>query len=134
RLPSLEPGGLFAAQDRQGTTPITGDLDGRPGWAGWLRWSKSGLGLVQVTHYDNRGDRELYRGQYAWDTRFDLLGVELHPAAGWTFAGEHLQGRTVMGLPAPRADASFHATYALLSWERTPLRVSLRWDGFGTRD
>ncbi len=138
-LPSLAAGGPFAEQDRHGTTPFEGDLDGRPGWAAYLRYRRSDVGLVQLTHLDNRGDRALHdvgsgHGEYAWDTRFDLVGAELHPGVGWTLAGEHLRGETKMGLPVARAYASFHASYLLLSWQRSTLRLSGRWDGFATRD
>jgi hypothetical protein len=133
-LPSLAPGGPFAEQDRRGTTPVGRDLDGRPGWAGWIRVRESDRGLLQLTRYDSRGDRALHHGEYAWDTRFDQAGGELHPALGWTVAAEHLAGETAMGVPAPRADASFHATYLLVSWERGAVRVSGRWDDFATRD
>lgn len=139
-LPSLDAGGPFAEQDRDGTTPFRGDLDGRPGWAGYLRYRYSGLARVLVTHYDNRGDREIHgdissgMGEYAWDTAFDQLGVELFPATGWTVAGEHLRGRTRMGVPTPRADADFAATYLLLSWQHEDLRATVRWDRFSTDD
>jgi hypothetical protein len=139
-LPSLDPGGPFADQDRAGTTPLRGDLDGRPGWAGYLRYRYSGLAHVFVTHYDNRGDRELHghgssgRGEYAWDTAFNQLGLELFPATGWTVAGEHLRGRTRMGVPTPRADADFAATYLLLSWQHADVRTTVRWDRFSTDD
>ena len=133
-LPSLGPGGPFAEQDRDGTTPFRGDLDGRPGWAGYLRYRYSGLARVVVTHYDNRGDRELHHGEYAWDTDFDQLGLELFPATGWTVAGEHLRGRTRMGVPTPRADADFAASYLLLSWQHEDVRATVRWDRFSTDD
>ena len=133
-LPSLAEGGLFEKQDRDGTTPLAGDLDGRPGWAGYLRGRQSDLGLVQVTHVDNRGDRELHHGEYAWDTRFDLAAVELHPGVSWTIAGELLRGETAMGVPTPRADVDFHAGYLLVSWQRGALRTTGRWDRFGTHD
>ncbi|HEV8630670.1 MAG TPA: hypothetical protein VGV61_10165 [Thermoanaerobaculia bacterium] len=142
-LPSLATGGAFGGQDRDGTTAIDSDLDGRPGWAGYLRYRRSdagrlGTALVQLSHFDNRGDRALHRGQYAWDTTFDLVGGEVHPGGGWTLAAEHMRGRTAMGLPRPRADATFRASYLLASWEhgagRTSWRATLRWDGFATRD
>jgi hypothetical protein len=138
-LPSLAPGGVCAAQDDRGTTVLESDLDGRPGWAGYLRYRRGDAGrwgslLGQLTHFDNRGDRDLHHGDYAWDTSFDLLGAEAHPGLGWTLAAEHMRGRTAMGLPRPRADVSFRASYLLASWERGSGRVTLRWDGFATRD
>lgn len=133
-LPSLDPGGPFEGQDRDGTTPFRSDLDGRLGWAAYLRYRYGDLARVQATAYDNRGDRELHHGDYAWDTHFEQLGMELHPGIGWTLAGEHLDGRTGMGVPVLRADVTFHATYLLLSWQRDVVRATVRWDRFGTRD
>ncbi|HXT51875.1 MAG TPA: hypothetical protein VN811_12580 [Thermoanaerobaculia bacterium] len=145
-LPSLAEGGLFAGQDHAGTTPIGSDLDGRPGWAGYLRYQRTALALVQVTHVDTRGDRELHRigprgtGEYAWDTRFDQLGFQVSPHAygkfaDWTIAGEHLRGTTAMGVPSPAADVDFDATYLLVSWDyRGRLSATARWDDFATRD
>ena len=140
-LSSLAPGGLFAGQDREGTTPFGSDLDGRPGWAGFLRYSRSDRGLVQVTHVDNRGDRALHgvgsrgTGEYAWDTRFDQLGLQLQPHTDWRILAEHLRGRTAMGVPAPAADVSFGATYLLVAWNhRGKLTATARYDEFSTRD
>ncbi len=134
-LPSLAPGGLFEGQDREGTTPFGSDLDGRPGWAGFLRYQRSDRGLVQVTHVDNRGDRALHDGEYAWDTRFDQLGLQLQPHTDWRIIGEHLRGRTAMGLPAPAADVSFRASYLLVAWNRRgKLTATARYDDFSTRD
>lgn len=133
-LPSLAAGGPFEGQDRDGTTPFRADLDGRPGWAGYLRYRYGTLAVVVVSQYDNRGDRALHHGDYAWDTRFHQLGLELHPGTAWTLAGEHLDGRTGMGVPVLRADVTFRASYLLLSWQRDALRATVRWDRFDTRD
>ena len=143
-LPSLASGGLFEGQDREGTTPFGSDLDGRPGWAGFVRYTRSLRALVQVTHLDNRGDRALHgvgsrgMGEYAWDTRFDQLGFQLNPVPEWeklTIAGEHLRGRTAMGVPAPAADVGFRASYLLISWiHRGKLRATARYDDFSTSD
>jgi hypothetical protein len=138
-LPSLAPGGIFAGQQDTGTTPLGADLDGRVGHAQWLRWRRAAattpvVALAQVSRVDTRGDRRLHDGEYAWDTEFLLLAAELRVADRWTVAGEHLAGSTAMGVPSPRADVDLRATYALLSWERLPWRVSMRWDRFATRD
>jgi hypothetical protein len=139
-LPSMAPGQPFERQDRGGTTAFGRELDGRPGWAGYLRYRYGDGGRVVVSRYDNRGDRALHgggsagTGEYAWDTRFDQLGLELHPASGWTVVGEHLRGGTAMGLPRAAADVEFRASYLLLSYEREALRATVRWDRFATDD
>jgi hypothetical protein len=133
-LPSLHPDGIFARQDREGTTPIGGDLDGRPGWAAYLRFRDSEHGLVQLTHWDNRGDRALHDDEYAWYSEFDQLGLEMHPGVAWTLAGEYLTGDTAMGVPRTRAAADFHAAYGLASWQHGIARATVRFDDFTTRD
>lgn len=138
-LPSLAADGVFAGQADAGTRPIGADLDGRPGVAGWLRWRGEATAvpvsaLLQLTYLDSRGDLELHDGEYAWATDFLLLAGELRAGDRWTLAGEHLAGSTAMGVPSPRADVELRASYLLLSWERTPLRASVRWDHFSTRD
>jgi len=90
---------------------------------------------VQVTRFDNRADRDLHDGQYAWHTQFDLYAVELHPTDSWSLVGELMRGRTGMGLlPRPIVELDFEAVYLLTSWARGPLRISLRYDSFETID
>jgi hypothetical protein len=74
-LPTLAPGAAFAGQRDDGTRPVD-ELDGRVGWHARARWSRDGLGLLQAAWTDNRGDRALHRGQYAWATRFLSVAAE----------------------------------------------------------
>jgi len=133
-LDSLQDDALLGAQRDEGTRPFGDDLDGRPGWSGRLRWQRPDRALVQLTWVDNRGDRQLYDDEYAWATDFGILGVEVHPAAAWTVAGEYVWGSSGMGDPRERAlvDLDFEAAYLLASRNFDSWRLTLRFDHFST--
>ncbi len=133
-LHSLAPGGAFGEQRDGGTRPLGRDLDGRPGWAAWARWEAPGRALLQATRLDNRGDRRLYAGEYAWDTDFDLVGGELHLPRGVTLAGEWMRGETGMGEGTVFAQVDFEAAYLLASWKAGRARLSVRHDRFAATD
>ena len=138
-LPSLAAGGAFAKQRDDGSQSFSDDLDGRPGYYLALRWQKSWQEnrrfILQADHWDNRGDRHLYQGEYAWATRYQHLAFELDALPGLKLLGEWLQGETGMGLPnRVMVDAEFEAAYLLASWHRGPFRLSLRHDEFEVED
>lgn len=133
-LPALADGGGFGEQRDLGTRPFGEDLDGRAGWAGWVRYRSPERFDLQYTHYDNRGDRDLHQGEYAWRTRFDLAGFEWHRGA-FDFAAEWMDGSTGMGLAGgPNVQLDFQTTYALVSWRGKYLRTTVRWEEFESRD
>lgn len=137
-LRGLAPGGAFELQQAEGTTPFGSDLDGRVGWAAAWRYQRAEQGTFQLTVYDNRGDRGLHHGEYAWQTSFYLAGgdwtFEL-PASRLTAAAEWMWGETGMGDPALKhVQVDFAALYGLLSWEGETWRATLRWDRFETED
>lgn len=135
-LPTLADGGAFADQRDAGSRPFGRDLDGRPGYALRTRFGEPQSFRLLATWFDNRGDRGLYRGEYAWRTRFALLGGEWSPDARWRFAGEWLHGDSGMGFaPEPRVDIDFDAAYVLASL--TPndqWRISTRIESFTIMD
>lgn len=160
-LASLRPDGAFSVQRDDGTRPI-GELDDRLGWMARGGWERLDRAALQVAYFDNRGDRRLYDGEYAWDTRFWALGGRLEPGGGVTLLGEAMFGNTAMGampggepydpydpygyqaVPAaadPYAggasafvDTDFAAAYAMLSWQRAAVRLSARFDWFRNED
>jgi hypothetical protein len=134
-LPTLAAAGPFAEQRDDGTRPID-ELDGRVGWHVRGRWSRDGLGLVQAAWTDNRGDRGLHRGQYAWATRFASVGAEAQ-LGRFRLVTEGLFGDSGMGVPAgPRVDVDVRAGYVLLTWAgaRERIRVTARYDRFHNED
>lgn len=133
-LSIFEEGGGFAVQRDDGTQPFAKDLDGRAGWAGYLRWHKDERFLVQFSHYDNQGDRGLHDGEYAWDTEMGLLGLELHRGQ-ISWVGEYLWGTSGMGPPdQAHVDIDFAAAYLLTSWQPRDFRLTVRYDDFEVID
>lgn len=127
------PGG-FAAQRDDGTRPID-ELDGRLGWMGLARWSRFQTITLQGAWVDNRGDRGLYRGQYAWRSRFGVVGGDLHLGPDLVLVGEFLWGETGMGVPdASNTQIDMRAAYALLSWATSKTRLTVRYDYFDAVD
>ncbi|HEY0140123.1 MAG TPA: hypothetical protein VGF48_04450 [Thermoanaerobaculia bacterium] len=126
----------FERQRDDGTKPFGQDLDGRTGFAARLRYTWPERWNVQYTWLDNRGDRLLYRGEYAWETHFHLVSAELGDPNALLFAAEYMTGSTGMGLRTGQAfaDADFHAAYALISEKRGRNRWTARYDLFGTDD
>jgi hypothetical protein len=86
---------------------------------------------VQYAFVDNRGDRELHRGEYAWATDFHLVSAELGDPDDLVFAAEYLRGATGMGHAPAFVQADFYAAYALLSDKRGRNRWTARFDWFG---
>jgi hypothetical protein len=112
------------------------ELDGRLGWHARARYTREGAVRVQAAYTDNRGDRALHRGQYAWRTRSAQAGLEAHLGPDVTFVAEGAIGDTGMGLPppAPRVDLRFKVGYALVSWSRGPVRLTGRVEAFDNTD
>jgi hypothetical protein len=158
-LGSLQPGGALSVQRDDGTRPI-GELDDRLGWMVRGGWERRDRAALQASYFDDRGDRQLYDGEYAWDTRFWVVGGRLEPGGGLTLLGEAMFGNTAMGAPdvvratdpygnpdtppgttsyPPGAtpafvDTDFATAYAMLSWQRSSLRLSARFDWFRNED
>ncbi|AVP97704.1 hypothetical protein C7S18_11060 [Ahniella affigens] len=133
-LPTLDSG--FAGQRDDGSKPFGPDLDGRIGYAARIRVGQRERFRLLASLNDNRGDRELHRGEYAWATRFWQFGAEWRWNESWTLAAEHLQGRTGMGTQTgPHVDIDYRTTYALASWQFHPeWRASARWERFAIDD
>lgn len=133
-LTIFEPGGGFAVQRDDGTQPFGSDLDGRIGWAGYLRWQRDERALVQFSHYDNQGDRYLHDGEYAWATEMDIFGFELHHGT-FSWVGEYLRGTSGMGFAdQAHVDIDFEASYLLASWQPSNFRMTVRYDDFEVVD
>lgn len=131
----------FPAQSWRGSRAFGSDLDGRPGFAGRIRWdAPGGRGLLQVTGFVNRGDRALHGDEYAWDTDVRWLSGETDLPLGLRWVGEWASGETRMGFAPPggrspaRVDVELDAGYALLTRRWGPLRATVRYDRFETRD
>lgn len=138
RLPPLSPFMRF----RQ--SPITSpmwEIDRRGGWYARLEWRPPAPVVLDALHYDNQGDRTgVSQVQWAWETRFDDVGLTWRPAPAMRIRAQALSGRTWMGFATPQAwvDVSFRAAYLMATRElgEGPLApaASLRLDAFDTHD
>ena len=130
-LPPLED---FALQSPN-TRPFEKDLDGRTGFAERVRFTLPERANVQLTHYDNRGDKLLHGDEYAWKTRHTQLSGEIGTNAPTTFAAEYMWGDTGMGLPnRPHVQTDFYAWYALLTHKVGRNRFTGRIESFAVLD
>jgi hypothetical protein len=125
---------FFPLQRKDGTKPFGTDLDGRTGYAARVRYSVPQRANVLYTYLDNRGDRGLYRGEYAWATTFHLLGVEVGDPDRLAFASEYMQGKTGMGHGTAFVDADFFAAYVLISGKQGRNRLTARYELFNTEE
>ncbi|HSY50835.1 MAG TPA: hypothetical protein VLC46_18670 [Thermoanaerobaculia bacterium] len=124
----------FAKQRHDGTVPFERDLDGRTGISARLRLQLPERAMAQVTHVDNRGERDEYRGEYAWQTRFNIAAAQVGLTSPATIATEYCWGKTGMG-DAPRfVQADFATWYILTSYKLGNDRYSIRFDTFSTKD
>ena len=142
-LGSLERDGPFWKQRDEGTTPFTADLDGHTGFSARVRYGVPQRGNIQYTYLDNAGDRALYppdslNGEYSWETRFHLIGVEIGNPDDLVVAAESMLGETYMGVrPLPTSsfvEANFWATYLLVSKKRGRNRWTARYELFSAED
>ena len=126
---------LFPSQRDDGTKPFGPDLDGRTGFAGRARFSAPERAMIQVAWVDNRGDRALSRGEYAWATEFTILSAEVGHPDRTIVAAEYAIGESGMGFRGtPWVQMDLHAGYLLVSHKRGRNRISGRFDAFGTSD
>lgn len=141
-LPPFEGfGEQFPKQSDQGTKAFASDLDGRPGFAGRIRWSApDNRAVIQATAFLNRGDRDLHGEEYAWETDFRWLSLETGLPAGLRLLGEWGTGTSVMGFAPPGqrseavVDIRFDTYYLLLTRDWGVLRATARYDDFQVRD
>jgi hypothetical protein len=124
----------FEDQRADGTVPFERDLDGRTGYSARVRAQLPERAMVQFTRVDNRGDREEYRGEYSWQTRFNIVGAQAGLSSPATIAAEYCWGSTGMGEAPHFVQADFASWYVLTSYKRNNDRFSARFDTFSTKD
>ncbi len=127
---TLEDGSVFSVQRDDGSQPFGEDLDNRIGYGLYTSYSLGDTFSVQINRIDNRGDRLLHQGEYAWRTSFDSIGGHWAINAHWDILFESAKGESGMGEGLTSVDIDFKASYLLLSRHNDQHRVSLRYDRF----
>lgn len=129
---SLSDSQPFGEQRDDGTKPFGKDLDGRPGYA--LRASYlADRFSANLSWIDNQGDTTLIDGEYAWRTKFIILGWSWFATDNLEILGEASSGSTTMGT-GPGVDVSFYSAYIMSSYRFDAYRLSFRYDQFGIDD
>jgi hypothetical protein len=125
---------FFPLQRKDGTKPFGTDLDGETGYSARVRYAVPQRASLLYTYVDNRGDRALHRGEYAWATKFHLAGAEVGDPDRLVVASEFMRGTTGMGHGSAYVDADFLAAYLLVSGKSGRHRLSARYEWFNTEE
>ena len=132
-LVTLADGNPFADQRDDGSKPFGPDLDDDLGYAAQLRYATNTF-EIRASHVANNGDRELHRGEYAWDTTFSILGFEWNITNQFALLGEFADGSTAMGPRTAGVDVDFDTAYLMATWANENHRVSARIEQFDIED
>jgi hypothetical protein len=103
------------------------EIDDRAGYYAGIEGRYSDRVVVRALHYDNRANPAAFdSAAYAWDTRFNSVGLRVESDDGWTAIVQYLDGVTYVedsGWP-------FRARFALVSRQLHNHRLSVRYDSF----
>ncbi len=136
----------FALTDRPSTlfdglgrspTNFYQEIDRRPGYYAGLAWRHHDRLEIRALRYDNLADpsAQTRSGESAWRTRFSSVGARWEPTTHWTYIAQYLDGDTAVG-PNTVIDDQFrmtyHAAFALTSFECGRERLTTRFDDFRT--
>ncbi len=138
----------FALHDRQTTlfgrigqpgAPVRGrepfhEIDGRAGCYVGAEARYLDRAVLRAMHYDNRGNPAAYDESleaFAWETRFDTVGLRLQSGSGWTAIVQWLAGETYIEPGGFLLEWQFDTRYALLSRRHGAHTLSVRYDDFG---
>lgn len=126
--------GTFAYGGREQRV-IFHEIDDRPGFHAGA-WVRNDLGFeLRALRYDNRGDPTVEApsiDDWAWDTRFNSLGLRYDGPRGTAFIAQWLDGITRV-TPDPEYTWDFSAWFVLLAQDFGRHRLSARYDDFHTR-
>jgi len=122
--------GFFSDQRDDGSKPFGSDLDDNLGYTARIKWQEEQSFNIQLSHVDNQGDRELHRGEYAWDTSFSSISFQTQINPFWELLGEFSAGKTGMGGGAAAVDVDFRNSYLMASRNEQAHRISIRFDNF----
>jgi hypothetical protein len=115
------------------------ELDNRPGYYVAVDYEFDKRFKIGVFYYDNRGDPEVVKVQYSWDTRFWNFYAEAELPRNIKLISQYLTGRTEMGLLDPTGtvrhiDVNYSAGYFLATKRFNRYRITARYDWFGVVD
>jgi hypothetical protein len=110
------------------------EIDHDPGFYAGVEWRMGESLRIKYFHYDNHGDPEALNGaDYAWQTRFDHIGLQFTLPGDVGVIGQWMDGITRMGPdlgPWHVWDSGFDARFLMLTRAFGKHRVSARYDDF----
>ena len=142
RQPLPELPELLEYSQPQFTTPLLDVEEGfarRPGYYVRFAWTPPVPVRVEFFHYDNRADPEAYNQnlEWGWRTRFNNVGVIVHPLAATTVKAQAMKGGTRMGYVDNGRrwiHASFQSAFVLVTQDCGTSHVSGRIETFRVRN
>jgi len=131
-IPAIEPWEPVPDHAR-GLEPFE-EIDHDPGFYAAVEWRMGESFRLKYFHYDNHGDPTALDGlDYAWQTRFDHLGLQFTLPGAIGVIGQWMDGITRMGPdlgPWHVWDSGFDARFVMLTRAFGRHRLSARYDDF----
>ena len=109
------------------------EIDGHAGYYAGVEAKYFDRLVMRALHYDNRADPAAFDTAihaFAWDTRFNSVGLRAESADGWTAIVQWLDGDTYVQPEGVKLGWPFRARFALLSRQIGLHRLSIRYDSF----
>lgn len=130
--PSIQDTGILPTQ-ASWVEPFR-EIDGNWGFYIGGHWDYRSSSRLRFYHYNNRGDEDILArgGQYAWQTIFNTVSWQYRINKNIRFISQIMDGNTAMGVGKVNVD--FRAWFALVSYNFTAHRITLRFDDFKTVD
>jgi hypothetical protein len=109
------------------------EIDHRAGFYAGIEGRYFDRVVVRALHYDNRADPAAFDSAiqtFAWETRFNSVGLRAESANGWTAIAQFLDGGTYIEPRGVELGWPFRARFALVSRQIGDHRLSVRYDSF----
>jgi hypothetical protein len=108
------------------------EIDDRPGFYVGAQARYLDRAVLNVLHYDNRGEPTAYEPairDFAWLTKFDAAALRVETASGWTLLAQALVGDTYIA-PGPWLEWEYDSQSLMLAKRSGPHMVAARYDQF----
>jgi hypothetical protein len=108
------------------------EIDDRPGYYAGAQARYLDRAVLNVLHYDNRGDptvESVELRDMAWDTRFDAVALRIESGGDWTVLLQAIDGETVINPFRPLV-WRFDSQSALLARRWGKHMLAARYDAF----
>ncbi|HEX9138333.1 MAG TPA: hypothetical protein VF848_00975 [Steroidobacteraceae bacterium] len=115
------------------TTEFYSGFDHAIGFDFGLNANYRGWVELKALHYDNRADPSAFSAdiqQFAWRTKFDSAGVRVTPTDALTVIAQYMNGMTAISPGGALNLFNFRSEFALVSYQHSAERFSLRFDRF----